>query len=107
MVLEGDFLAAGDGDIGVFEDHGPFLRVIDAFAGIGGVVLIPGARGSLREIDDGVFRDGERPVRAIGTGDDDGCEGRPAQKAGGEDEEACRELHERFKGARVKKMRPS
>ena len=103
MVLEGDFLAAGDGDIGVFEDHGPFLRVIDAFAGIGGVVLIPGARGSLREIDDGVFRDGERPVRAIGTGDDDGCEGRPAQKAGGEDEEACREFHERFTVARVKK----
>jgi hypothetical protein len=59
VVFERDLFPRSDGDIRVFEDHGPFLQVIDPFAGIRGVVLIPGASGSLREVDDRVLGDVE------------------------------------------------
>jgi hypothetical protein len=83
MVLEGDLFPRGNGDIRVFEDHSPFLRIIDALAGIRRIVLIPDAGGSLGQVDDRVCGDVESPVGAIGTRDDDGRCGRTGQKAGG------------------------
>ena len=55
----------GDIDGGVFEDDGPFFGVVDSFAGIGGIVLVPFAGDGLREVDDGVLGDIEGTVRAV------------------------------------------
>jgi hypothetical protein len=71
VVLEGDLSSGGDVDARVFEDHGPLFRIIDAFASIRRVILIPGAGGGLGEVDHGIGSDVEGPVGAIGSGDDD------------------------------------
>ena len=71
VVLERYLGSRGNGDVRVFENDRPFLRVIDAFAGVGGVILIPDSGRSLGEIDDRVFGDVERPIGAIGSGNDD------------------------------------
>ena len=79
MVPEGDRLPGGDGDTGILEHDGPLRRVVDPLAGIGGVVGIPDARHGLRQVNDGVVRDIQRAVRAIGSGDGDG--GPPVHRA--------------------------
>lgn len=71
IIFESHFLAGGYLDACVFEDHGPFLRIIDAFSSLGGIVLIPGAGGGQGEVDHRVLGDVEGSVGAIGPGDDD------------------------------------
>jgi predicted dinucleotide-binding enzyme len=58
-------------DAGEFKDHRPLRRVIDAFASVGGVVLIPCASDGLGEIDFRVRSDDQGAIRAIGTRNDD------------------------------------
>ena len=90
MVFEGEFFTGDDVDAGVFEDDGPFVRVVDAVAGVGGIVLVPGAGGGFGEVDDGILGNIESPVGAVGTRDDDGGlggedeSGSEAQQGGGE-----------------------
>lgn len=90
MVFEGEFFTGEDVDAGVFEDDGPFFGVVDAVAGVGGIVVVPFTGGGLGEVDDGILGDIESAVGAIGTGDSDGGVGgenesrSEAQQGGGE-----------------------
>jgi len=59
--------SSGDVDGRILEDHGPLVRVVDAFAGIGGVVGVPRARDGLREVNDHVRGAGRRVESAIGA----------------------------------------
>jgi hypothetical protein len=72
MVFEGEFFTGEDVDTGIFEYDGPFLGVVNAVAGVGGIVVVPFTGGGLGEVDDGILGDVEGTVGAIGTGDGDG-----------------------------------
>lgn len=89
MVFKGDGGSRIHGDAGVLEDHGPLGRIIDAFADVGGVVLIPGAGHGLGEVDLSIGGDDQGAISAVGTWDDDvGLE----HRGGGHQAEAGEEV---------------
>lgn len=71
MVFEGEFFTGEDVDAGVFEDDGPFFGIVDAVAGVGGIVVVPCPGGGLGEVDDGILGDVKGAVGAVGSGDHD------------------------------------
>jgi hypothetical protein len=89
MVLKSELFTGEDVDAGVFEDDGPFLRVVDAIARVGGIVLIPNTGGGLGEVDDGILGDVEGTVGSVGTGDGDCgvCGSEWQQREGGGEKE--------------------
>ena len=68
----------------VFEDDGPFFRIIDPLSGVGGIVLVPGAGDGLGEVDDGVCGDIEGTVGAIAGDGKLGGGGEAAAEEGGD-----------------------
>ena len=70
VVEEGNRRSRRDVDGRVFEDHGPFVGVVDAFAGIGGVVGIPVTDRRLGKVNDEVGGGREDAIRAV-AGDDE------------------------------------
>lgn len=70
----------------VFEHDRPFFRVIDPFASVGGVVLVPSAGDGLGEVNDGICGDIERTVRAIAGNGELGAGGETGGHEDGGDE---------------------
>ena len=88
VILERHSHSRRDIHRGVFEDHRPFGRVVDAFAGVGCVVVAPSAGDGLGEVDLDAGRGIERAVGAIAGDEELGKSRREAgeQREGGGEE---------------------